>query len=67
MGPEPTDFLNIIDLGARRPKVHYTVRLTQDYDGGLAVLVEDVQDDPRSRQAVADALRTAAQMIEDGI
>lgn len=57
----------VIELGDRRPKVHYTVRLTQDYEGGLSVLIEDVQDDPRSRQAVADALRKAAELIEAGL
>lgn len=58
------DASTVINLGARRPLVHYTVRLTQDYEGYLSVLVDDVQDDPRSRQAVADALKRAAEMIE---
>lgn len=55
----------VVELGDRRPKVCYTVRLTQDYIGGLTVFVEDVADDPRSRQAVADALRKAAELIEE--
>ena len=56
---------NVVSLGSRRDPVTYTVRLRQDYEGGLAVWVEGVADDPRSRQAVAEALRRAAAMIED--
>ena len=56
---------NVISLAGRRDPVTYTVRLRQDYEGGLAVWVEGVTDDPRSRGAVADALRRAAAMIED--
>jgi hypothetical protein len=41
------------------------VTLRQDYQGGLAVWVDDVADDPRSRKAVADALRRASDMIEE--
>lgn len=58
---------DVIKLSAKRPPVCYTVRLTQKWDGQLEVLVEDIQDDERSRLAVADALEHAAQMIRDGI
>ena len=54
-----------IDLGDHRPAVFYTVRLKQDWKGGLSVYVEDVADDERSRAAVADALERAAQMLRD--
>ena len=55
---------NVVSLGSRRAPVTYTVRLRQDYEGGLTVWVEGVADDERSREAVADALRRAADMIE---
>lgn len=55
---------NVVSLASRRQPVTYTVRLRQDYEGGLAVWVEGVADDERSREAVADALRRAADMIE---
>jgi hypothetical protein len=55
----------VIDLGDRRAPVTYTVRLRHGYDGSLAVWVENVADDPRSRHAVAYALRRAADMVEE--
>lgn len=55
----------VIDLSAKRPPVHYTVRLTHHWDDRLEVFVEDVADDDRSRASVADALRRAATMLED--
>ena len=57
----------IVDLGDRRPPVRYTVHLTQGYDGSLAVEVVGTQDDPRSRRAVADALRRSADLIENSV
>jgi hypothetical protein len=57
----------VIDLADRRPKVHYTVRLTQGWNGSLSVFVEDTADDTRSRLAVAQALRDAAALIEANI
>lgn len=45
-----------IDLASKRPPVVYTVRLVQWCDGRLEVAVEDVADDPRSREAGRDAL-----------
>ena len=47
----------IIDLADRRRPVVYTVRLVQWWDGRLEVAVDDVADDPRSRDAVREALR----------
>lgn len=55
---------DVLELADRRSSVKYTVHLTQGWDGSFSVFVEDVQDDPRSRQAVADALKTAADLIE---
>ena len=56
---------NVVALADRRPPVHYTVRLTHHWDDSLEVFVEDVADDDRSRASVADALRRAANMLED--
>ena len=47
----------IIDLADRRRPVVYTVHLMQWWDGRLEVAVDDVADDPRSRDAVREALR----------
>jgi len=47
--------MTVVDLATRRPPVHYTLRITHHWDGRIEALVEDVQDDPRSREAVADA------------
>ena len=52
---------NIISLSDRRPPVLYTVRIAHHWDGTLEVFVEDVQDDPRSRAAVSEALKNAAE------
>lgn len=54
----------LIDLADHRPPVCYTVRLAQHWDGRLEIFVEDVSDDERSRKAVADALRRAANHID---
>lgn len=58
--------MSIVDLADRRPPVSYTVRLLQHWDGRLQIFVEDVADDQRTRKAVADALRRAADGIENG-
>lgn len=50
----------VVDLNAKRAPVHYTVRLSHHWDGRVEVFVEDVADDERSRDAVADALAKAA-------
>ncbi len=52
--------MSVINLADRRQPVSYTVRITQHWDGSLEVFVEDVADDERSRQSVADALARAA-------
>ncbi len=57
----------VISIGAYRKPVTYTVRLRQGYEGELAVWVQDIADDSRSRKAAADAMRRAADMIEASI
>lgn len=57
----------IVDLADRRPPVCYTVRVTQSWDGGLTVFIEDVADDQRSREAVAHALERAAILVREGL
>jgi hypothetical protein len=54
----------IIDLAKHRPPVCYTVRLVEHWDGRLEIFVEDVAGDERSRKAVADSLRRAADRLE---
>lgn len=58
-----------IDLSQRRKPVHYTVRVTHHWNGAVEMLVEDVADDPRSRDAVAHALvlGVAAWMTADHV
>lgn len=56
--------MSVIELGDHRSPVCYTVHLTQHWNGTLEVFVEDVADDPRSRQAVADALALASKMLD---
>ena len=52
--------MTVIDLGKRRSSVTYTVTITHHWDDTLEIFVQDVADDERSRAAVADALRRAA-------
>ena len=47
----------IIDLNSKRPPVTYTVTIVHHYDDTLEFRVEDVADDPRSREAVMSAFR----------
>jgi hypothetical protein len=56
----------IIDLGAKRRPVSYTVEITHHWDDRLEVFVHDVSSDVRSRLAVADALLRAAVLFETG-
>ena len=58
--------MKVIDLADCRAPVCYTVHLVQFWDDSLEVKVEDVSDDERSRKSVADALRRAADMLEQG-
>ena len=58
---------NIVSLASYRQPVTWTIRFTQDYEGGLSILVENVADDPRSRLAVATALRQAADTIDESV
>lgn len=53
----------VIELSDHREPVCYTVRLRQHWNGALEVFVEDISDDLRSRQAVADALALASKML----
>lgn len=53
----------IVDLADHRRPVTYEVVLHQRWDGSLSFLVRDVADDRRSRLAVADALRRAADAL----
>jgi hypothetical protein len=58
--------MSVINLSDRRPPrqpVSYTVRITHHWDDSLEVFVEDVTDDERSRQSVADALARAARVF----
>lgn len=59
--------MSVINLADRRQPVSYTVRITQHWDGSLEVFVEDVADDERSRQSVADALARAASAFANRI
>lgn len=58
---------DVLDLGSRRPPVIYTITICQWWDGTLSVQVADIQDDPRSRRAVADALESAARAIRTNV
>ena len=55
--------MSVINLSDRRRPVSYTVRITHHWDDSLEVFVEDVTDDERSRQSVADALARAARVF----
>ncbi len=59
--------MSVINLADRRQPVSYTVRITHNWDGSLEVFVEDVADDERSRQSVADALARAASVFANRI
>lgn len=54
----------VVSINALRKPVTYTIRLRQGWEGELAVWVQDIADDERSRKAAADAMRRAADMIE---
>ena len=56
----------VISLSSKQPDVHYSVHITQGYDGHLEVFVEEISPDPESRKRAADAMRRAADMIENG-
>jgi hypothetical protein len=54
---------NVVDLAAKRAPVDYTIRIRHHWDDSLEVFVEDVSDDERSKQSVADTLERAAQVF----
>lgn len=56
--------MTVIDLASKRQPVCYTVHLVQHWDGRLEIMVQDVAEDERSRLAVSDALRRAADHLE---
>jgi hypothetical protein len=56
---------DVVILADRREPVTYTVRLRQGWDGSLAIWVQDVADTPEDRKRVSDALRRAADRVED--
>ena len=58
--------VTVISLSERRQPVRYTMHVTHHWDGTLELFVEDVGDDQRSRDAAANALRRAADLVERG-
>lgn len=54
----------IVSLAGHRAPVVYSVVLTEGWDGSFSIDVGDVQDDPRSRAAVADSLSRASMLIK---
>jgi hypothetical protein len=57
---------DVVSLNTKRKPVIYSVHITQHWDGGVDVFVQDVADDEQSRKAVAYALRRAADGIDGG-
>lgn len=55
----------VIKLSGHRPPVCYTVHITQHWDDRLEVWVGDIASDDRSRRSAADAMRRAADLIEN--
>lgn len=60
-----SDMNNIVDLSGLRQPVHYTVYVSHAWSGELTVEVHDISTDQRSRDAAANALRRAADMLSD--
>lgn len=56
--------MSITDINSKKPPVIYTVRIAQHWDGHLEFFVEDLKDDPRSKQSVAWALRQMADALD---
>lgn len=55
----------VIKLSGRRPPVCYSVHIIQHWDDRLEVFVDDIASDERSRRSAADAMRRAADLIEN--
>lgn len=47
---------NIIDLSSRRKPVTYTIHVCHHWDGKIELMIEDLDDDIRSDEAVMGAL-----------
>ena len=54
---------NVLNFGDRKRPTNYTVHITQHYDGRMEFWFEDVADDDRSREAIADAMETGAKLL----
>lgn len=59
--------MNIINLADKRPPVDYTIRIRHHWDDTIEVFVEDVSDDERSKQSVADTLQRAADVARSAL
>lgn len=55
---------NVSDMASRRAPVIYTVHVSHHWTGKVEVQVEGIQSDPRSRKVAAEALLTAAELVE---
>lgn len=55
---------NVVDLQAKRPPVHYTVRIVHHWDGFVEFQIGDVADDPRSRFAVLEMMQRVSGIQE---
>lgn len=56
--------MTVININGKKPPVIYVVRIAQHWNGELEFFVEDLADDPRSRESVAWALRQMAEALE---
>jgi hypothetical protein len=52
--------MNIIDLAEKRPSVHYTINIEHKWDGSLSIFVHDLEEDERSKKALAWTLYCSA-------
>lgn len=57
---------NVTELADRRPPVNYTIEISQKWDGGYSLYVNNVSDSDRSREAVRDMLLRIAEDIKSG-
>lgn len=52
---------DVVKLADRRPPTCYTIHIAHHWDGKVEVMVEDLADDARSREAVGYALKLATE------